>query len=178
MSQNVYIGMTLKPWPILLDHYSDELIISEYPGVKRRWEVEQIRELSEAENFSVFVKKTDEFLEITASGRQRSTEDIKNTYRSCKNAHEWSCHSILNGVYYKCSRAYHLTKNVECESKPVDGLEISDKPDFPKKLIEYINREEPLISCKNCLGTSGSLKPHTQKKSKQRKEEIMTRKIN
>ena len=22
MSQNVYIGMTLKPWPILLDHYS------------------------------------------------------------------------------------------------------------------------------------------------------------
>lgn len=21
MSQNVYIGMTLKPWPILLDHY-------------------------------------------------------------------------------------------------------------------------------------------------------------
>ncbi|MEO3736764.1 hypothetical protein [Shewanella baltica] len=23
MSQNVYIGMTLKPWPILLDHYTD-----------------------------------------------------------------------------------------------------------------------------------------------------------
>jgi len=22
MSQNVYIGMTLKPWPILLDHYT------------------------------------------------------------------------------------------------------------------------------------------------------------
>ncbi len=22
MSQNVYIGMTLKPWPILLDHYN------------------------------------------------------------------------------------------------------------------------------------------------------------
>ena len=25
MSQNVYIGMTLKPWPILLDHYIDIL---------------------------------------------------------------------------------------------------------------------------------------------------------
>ncbi|GGM98045.1 hypothetical protein GCM10009124_28770 [Shewanella xiamenensis] len=24
MSQNVYIGMTLKPWPILLDHYTFE----------------------------------------------------------------------------------------------------------------------------------------------------------
>ena len=23
MSQNVYIGMTLKPWPILLDHYNN-----------------------------------------------------------------------------------------------------------------------------------------------------------
>jgi len=22
MSQNVYIGMTIKPWPILLDHYT------------------------------------------------------------------------------------------------------------------------------------------------------------
>ncbi|MCU8103346.1 AAA domain-containing protein [Shewanella sp. SM101] len=25
MSQNVYIGMTLKPWPILLDHYNDAI---------------------------------------------------------------------------------------------------------------------------------------------------------
>ena len=25
MSQNVYIGMTLKPWPILLDHYTENL---------------------------------------------------------------------------------------------------------------------------------------------------------
>ncbi|WP_351014406.1 hypothetical protein [Shewanella sp. AC91-MNA-CIBAN-0169] len=29
MSQNVYIGMTLKPWPILLDHYTNRLLDKE-----------------------------------------------------------------------------------------------------------------------------------------------------
>jgi hypothetical protein len=36
-----------------------------------------------------------------------------------------------------------------------DGLAIDDGPDFPARLLAFLNGAEPLASCRFCIGTAG-----------------------
>jgi hypothetical protein len=36
MSQNVYIGMTLKPWPILLDRYNNNYVLTDEKSLRNK----------------------------------------------------------------------------------------------------------------------------------------------
>lgn len=139
----------------------DDLVISVYPGIKQSWDSNVVKHLSRTAAFRVLVKETNHFMRIT-SDLPRSVEKILSTFQTCKNAHEWSCHSFANGIYYKCSRAQFLSSRANPEKQILDGVQISEDASFGVKLGEYLNSAGPLTACATCLGTSGPLEPHRQ----------------
>jgi hypothetical protein len=65
------------------------------------------------------------------------------------------CHSIWAGRFYTCTRPPHLGH------AEVDGVELHGD-DLTARLLAYLEREEPLASCRACLGGTGAWIPHTQ----------------
>jgi Radical SAM superfamily/4Fe-4S single cluster domain len=97
-------------------------------------------------------------------------ELVHNIFRSCSEAHEWSCHALFKGSLYRCSRVHsldlYLTQTgVAHESfTELDGLKIDSRPTLLRDLQDYFSCERPLRACAFCLGTSGRLEPHRQLK--------------
>ena len=96
-------------------------------------------------------------------------ETVQKIYQTCKMAHGgWDmfhdgCHTIYKGSYYKCNRpaytrAYLQHKGSSVESLPDfatrDGVSLH-QPDLQERLVEYLLSEQPLESCRWCLGTCG-----------------------
>jgi GTP 3',8-cyclase len=83
-------------------------------------------------------------------------------YRSCRLAHEWGCHSIRDGHFFKCPQAHRIAAmaGLPDERGYADGVEIRDSPGFVEDLRRYLLAPEPLDSCRSCLGTSGKARPH------------------
>ncbi len=139
----------------------DDLIISSYPGVRQRWQNEAVKALSERATFRVFVKHPTHFLKVDADPGARDSKTVTQTYLECKNAHEWSCHSFIDGFYYKCSRSQFLNQSLPPNPNG-DGVPIRDVTTISIDLMNYINDPTPLAACSSCLGTSGPLEPHRQ----------------
>ena len=147
----------------------DDLIISVYPGIKPRWNRDSVRTLSSESTFDVQVQTFDRFLKIEVDAG-RSDSEISATFLACKNSHEWSCHSFLDGFYYKCSRAQPLASKL---SDPIltDGLDIHSSDtsaDLERRLEAYISCRNPLKACSICLGTSGAFEFHRQEPRRER----------
>jgi 4Fe-4S single cluster domain/Radical SAM superfamily len=137
----------------------DDLIISVYPGIKQRWNRDLVGSLSGESTFQVQVQTFDRFLKI-----------IHETFLVCKNTHEWSCHSFLDGFYYKCSRAQPLASELS-DPTLTDGLDIhssQSSADLERRLEAYLSCRNPLKACSICLGTSGALEPHRQEPRRER----------
>ncbi len=139
----------------------DDLVISIYPGVSQRWDPADVRRLSKRPTFRVHIKETSHFFKVEVE-HPRSREEVAKTFLTCKNAHEWSCHSFADGFYYKCSRSQSLEIDSSAGSRHSNGLEIVAGDEFFGRLNEYLARRSPLPACTTCLGTSGPLEPHRQ----------------
>jgi cyclic pyranopterin phosphate synthase len=71
-------------------------------------------------------------------------------------------HTIANGTFYKCPPAYFLPKVVEPRNPGVsDGVPLAG-PGLGARLREYLSTDEPLESCRNCLGSAGRSVPQSQ----------------
>lgn len=86
-------------------------------------------------------------------------------YQTCHVAHLWRCHTVANGYFYKCPQSYFLPKlTTHTKSRPSDRIKIKASNDFGERLLDYLHSDEPLSSCRNCLGTAGKRFPHAQVK--------------
>jgi organic radical activating enzyme len=93
----------------------------------------------------------------------REIEDeaiVRMIYGSCRNAHMFVCHAIHNGYYYKCSRPIFSDRYLALKGMPVQDLARTDGvplhgDNLLARLADYIEDEEPLRSCRHCLGTAG-----------------------
>lgn len=141
----------------------DDLIISVYPGIRQRWNRDLVRSLSGERTFTIQVQGYDRFFKIEVDA-ERSDSEISRTFMECKNSHEWSCHSFLDGFYYKCSRAQPLASKLSGPTL-TDGLDIHSShssADLERRLKAYLSCRNPLKACSICLGTSGTLELHRQ----------------
>jgi hypothetical protein len=80
-------------------------------------------------------------------------------YRAC-----WlkqRCHLIRDGRFYACTRPPHLAAVLGLDLAEDDGVPLHD-PDMSATLLRYLERDEPLASCRHCLGASGPWRPHRQ----------------
>ncbi len=89
---------------------------------------------------------------------------VERIYRSCKKVHVWGCHSIYEGHIYKCPQSIFIPGMLGLvrEKHTRDGLKLRDAPDFRDELYHFLTSSEPLQACRNCLATTGSMRPHTQ----------------
>ncbi len=76
------------------------------------------------------------------------------------------CHLLHEGRFYACTRPPHLAEVLarQGRSEPLrerDGLDLSGD-DLRDRLRGYLEAEEPLESCRHCLGASGALQAHRQ----------------
>lgn len=85
-------------------------------------------------------------------------------YDSCLVVHDWRCHTVADGRFYKCPQSYFLPKVVEgcAGNEALDSIPITDSPTFGAELLAFLESPEPLASCGHCLGTAGRRFPQSQ----------------
>jgi uncharacterized Fe-S cluster-containing radical SAM superfamily protein len=139
-------GVLLPRMPEEFWRLADEVTLSVYPGI--RVSVDR----------PVRVKRQDEFQRMTRSEPHKAAE----TYETC-----WMkrrCHMIRAGRFYMCTRPPHLQTVFGGTFGEADGVSLHDGPGMLDELVWYLERNEPLASCRLCWGTRGAKFPHEQMK--------------
>jgi organic radical activating enzyme len=146
----------------------DRLELSRYPGTPTtddKVRVARTRCARFGKQFRLFDRTEFRLMHLDRVNDDDSL--VQQIYDSCQIAHLWNCHTIRDGMYYKCFRPaftgpYLARKGVAAEDFPrVDGVAIHE-PGLADRLRAYLADPTPLRSCRFCLGTVGKLVPHRQ----------------
>lgn len=143
----------------------DAVEISLYPGRSPTAEQQaRVGALARAHEVDLMATRVSQFRRPYTEIRNRDEALVERVYRSCKVAHEWRCHAVADGLFFRCPQSYFLPKVLteHFERPDVDALPIDDTDDFGERLLAFLNAPGPLASCSQCLGTSGSLVDHVQ----------------
>lgn len=110
------------------------------------------------------IRRIKEFRQSYAEAGTSDPALVRETYQSCQVVHEWRCHSVADGRFYKCPQSYFLPKLVAgcAANQAVDSILIEDPATFGRDLLAYLESTQPLAACGHCLGTSGWQFPHGQ----------------
>ncbi|MFZ1010217.1 MAG: radical SAM protein [Candidatus Sulfotelmatobacter sp.] len=164
-------GVLLPKMPDMFWETADIVEVSVYPStkskitailpaVRARAAARTVLELNHKPSFQLAL----------SDARIVPLELVGQIFRSCSEAHEWSCHSLYKDSLYRCSRVHSLDFYLnqlgvahDCFTD-LDGLKIDARPTLFEELRDYLSCERPLRACEFCLGTSGRLEPHRQLK--------------
>lgn len=149
----------------------DELTISNYTSAPVRPELlEQAR--AKARDFGVVlnVKPVSEFSEVMRAEREGDAAALGRVFTECWLRHR--CLVVRGGKFYMCTRAAYADEfhrrivpgvypDDHAAALAGDGVPV-DGPDLGDRLLEYLNREAPLVSCRFCHGGAGPVAPHAQ----------------
>jgi organic radical activating enzyme len=134
----------------------DRLTVSAYasaPLPERTREL--IRKRCAAWGVTLVVKEVTRFQRMDRDAAA-SEEAAGATFARCWLRHR--CHMLWAGRFFACTRPPHLEQlGVEPGLETDDGCELE-----LRALLAYLEREEPLASCKHCLGGEGEWLPHRQ----------------
>ncbi|MBU1537283.1 radical SAM protein [Myxococcota bacterium] len=117
--------------------------------------------IKRAKKFTVILnwKIQDTFSQMDR-GELSTRADAESIFQSCW-IHD-RCHSVRRGVFYCCTRTQYL-KDLYGETPFTDdGVRIRDtrQEKLLQKIHKYLNRTEPLNSCRLCYGGQAPLRPH------------------
>jgi organic radical activating enzyme len=153
-------GVLLPRMPRRLWESVDVVEISLYPGSELEAEqLERCREEANAAGTQLVAARVRMFRESYSETGTTDPELIGRIYRTCAIAHVMRCHTVANGVFYKCPQSYFLPKLLG--QPDVDGV-VLEEPDLGRRLRAYLASSEPLAACGNCLGSSGRRFAHEQ----------------
>ncbi|HEV8562948.1 MAG TPA: radical SAM protein [Actinophytocola sp.] len=139
----------------------DEVWVSVYPGYEPgEGEVDRWRELGTRYGTELTISRYDQFRESHSEYGTHDRHLVRRIYNTCEIVNLWRCHTVINGVFYKCPEGYFLP--VLRGEEPRDGLVLTDDAGTGANLLTYLNSEEPLYACRFCLGTVGLAFPHQQ----------------
>jgi len=147
---------------------TDVLWVSTYPGVRRRMSDEAIA--SKCEQYDVTLDLRPTITEFNRSFINNRIEDeslVKRIFSQCKMANEYSCFSIYDGMFFRCSvapwaQARLGMAGIEFLGPEVDGIKIHGNPRLYEELAARVKSKEPLKACSYCLGSSGPMVAHRQ----------------
>lgn len=103
------------------------------------------------------VKEVSEFQVMTPEEVPQSREAALQTFSSC-----WMrerCHLLYRGSFYTCTRPPHLASLYDLDVS--DGVRL-DGPNLLDRVLETLEREASLESCRYCRGTTGPYRTHQQ----------------
>jgi len=145
----------------------DKVWLSIYPGVSLPLPLAAIEDLCREHGVELESRPTNEFRISLVNNRIEDTGLVEAIYRDCKTAHLWKCYTVLNGHFYKCSKASVMRERllqlgIVHEHSPRDGVDLRSRWRLKSRIRAYLRSQEPLASCQACLGTSGPSILHHQ----------------
>ncbi len=160
-------GLLLWKMPDAFWEAVDHVDVSVYPG--REMTPKQVRacqQKAKKHGTHLFMTVRNEFRESYSETGTKDFKMIKRIYNTCLIVHRLHCHNIEAGYFFKCPQAVFLPRMLEGKfpSPNVDGIKIADSPAFGEELRAYLDSPDPLMSCRNCLGSVGKRFEHSQVK--------------
>ncbi|KIG19152.1 hypothetical protein DB30_04617 [Enhygromyxa salina] len=145
----------------------DRLWWSVYPGVKYRMSRAQVEARAEAHGFELFVKDTPNMRVTLLNHAIDDDASVQMIYDNCPQTHEWSCHTVHAGRYYKCSPAPWMQprlrrSGVEFDNREADSIPLHANPRLREQLEAYLRSPKPLQACRYCLSNFGREVPGRQ----------------
>jgi organic radical activating enzyme len=143
----------------------DEIWISHYPGFQLTSDQQQtLRQLAKEHKVRLRWESCPTFRESYAALGTTDEALVKRIFSTCQVAHNWRCHTVVDGYFFKCPQSYYLPKRLSAPGADswADGIKISSQPSFRQQLLAYLESSEPLLSCQRCLGTVGRRFRHEQ----------------
>ena len=149
----------------------DELTISNYTSAPVKPAVLQAaRDKARAFGVVLNVKPVAEFSEVMRGERETDDARVRRTYQGCWLRHR--CLVVRRGKFYMCTRAAYAAEfhhallhdahpDDRQRALAGDGVPLAT-PDLGEALLAYLNRVEPLASCRFCHGGAGPVAPHAQ----------------
>lgn len=127
--------------------------------------IARISERCERHGVLLTVKRIDSFQKLTPDEPLSTAAEVRAVYERC-----WlkvRCHMVYRGHFYACTRPPHVAQvlgpgHADMPAlAEVDGVSL-DSPELLTRVLDYLEREEPLATCRYCLGASGPWEPHAQ----------------
>lgn len=158
-------GLLLPKMPDALFELLDRLTLSVYSSAPLPEKaVEAIAARCARHGVFLTVKRIDRFGRMTPEPPFVSEERARAIHAAC-----WlrvRCHLLYGGRFYACTRPPHLEPYLASLGYPnalgtADGVSLGED-DLLRKLLAYLEAEEPLASCRHCLGAEGGGEAHRQ----------------
>jgi GTP 3',8-cyclase len=140
----------------------DQLTLSLYPSAPLAPDrLEMIRARCREHGIELREKRQDAFEELTVEDPQDGVATAR-AFERC-----WMkrrCHMLRRGVFYTCTRPPHFDTYFHAAGRFAegDGVRLHGGPGMLRDLLCYLERDEPLASCRHCLGNTGRAFPHEQ----------------
>jgi len=160
-------GVLLPQMPDQLWELIDQLWVSVYPGIKSKFDEEKYTEICKARDIRLEVWRVDKFYRTIINDRIEDPALVKKIFQECKMVSEYSCHTVHEGRFYKCSVAPFMgprlaLRGVDFNNYETDGISLHNNPTLYEDIDRCLNGPTPLAACSFCLGTSGPLVAHRQ----------------
>lgn len=157
-------GLLLHRAPTELWKLVDDICISLYPDVKLPQPFSAYAETARRHGVILRPIEQGSFLQSILNTRIESPELVERVYRQCRMAHQWSCHALHGGHYFKCTIApqfgWRLARLGIAYDASVDGVPVHNNPALAEQLERYLNDDRPLAACAYCLGTCAPRERH------------------
>jgi hypothetical protein len=158
-------AMLLHEMPVAAWDHIDAMIVSIYPGVRYRVDFDEVEREARARGAYLVRKNNDEFSKMLLNDRIEDPRLVDAIFKGCYSG--INCHTVYEGVYYRCSRAHTLEPRMarigkQVENRSVDGVKLHGNPDLRAELEAYLRENRPLEACEYCLGSAGRTERHLQ----------------
>jgi organic radical activating enzyme len=156
-------GVLLHKAPDRLWDLLDEVWLSVYPQVRLARSLEEFDEIARRHDVVFAPAFQNRFFTTLLNRRLEDPRLVQAIFQNCKMTGEYSCHTVYDGRYYKCSQAPLMGRRLGrigiALDSDADGVPL-DAPDLGLRLQRYLDDRRPLESCNYCLGSSGPQEDH------------------
>ena len=159
-------GLLLPKAPDAIFRLLDRLTVSVYASAPLPEPVlARVAERCQAHDVLLTVKRIDRFQQMDPPA-PHAPRAARQVFATC-----WlrnRCHLLHEGRFYTCTRPPHLGAQLGLPRLAQgDGVDLAG-PDLLRRLLAYLESDEPLDSCRHCLGASGQWRTHRQLGADQR----------
>jgi hypothetical protein len=170
-------GVLLPRAPDAFWQSVDAVEVSMYPG--RTLPTDELRRLhavAREHGVDMTVNFYGHFRIAYAEGGTTSAPLVRQIFDTCKVAHLWLAHTVHDGWLFRCPQSVFIPEQLEgarWEARE-DAIAIEDGPGFVDRLFAFLTSTAPLRACRNCLGSVGTLHPHSQPERREWRQRTTT----
>ncbi len=166
LSQRVVVktnGLLLHRMPPEFWTNASKVIVSVYPSTKTTLEKRRVALESEAMRFGTEIefRNWTHFNYISKPGRTASDRITSFVFEKCR-FKDFTV-SVSGDRLYRCSISVNAVHTSRADERQ-DSIQISDSVDFQHEVRGFLFRDEPISSCRHCLGSCGAEFQHTTSK--------------